>query len=188
MGGRRGNNEGSIFQRSSDGRWLGVAIVGYTSQGRIVRKTVTAKTRVEVQQKLKQLQRQLDDGLPAPDATLTVAQLFERWYCDVLRHQVAVSAADNYKSIADRHITPSLGRRRLVDLTTAEVDRLISLKSAQSRNRALVVARTDEGDFGVFQGQRRQMGFLSATHRSTNGPAVGSSSASSPFLRWPDHA
>lgn len=40
-------------------------------------------------QALKRLQRQLDDGLPAPDATLTVAHLFERWYTDVLRHQVA---------------------------------------------------------------------------------------------------
>jgi hypothetical protein len=29
MGGRRGNGEGSIYQRSSDGRWLGVASLGY---------------------------------------------------------------------------------------------------------------------------------------------------------------
>src|SRR5258708_1499127 len=128
MGSRRGNNEGWIYQRSSDGRWLGVAIVGYNAEGRTIRKTVSAKTRAEVTDKLKRLQRQLDDGLPAPDTTLTVAQLFERWYADVLRHQVAMSAADNYKTIADHHITPLLGRRRIVDLTPADIDKLISLK------------------------------------------------------------
>lgn len=92
------------IKRSSDGRWLGVAIVGYTTEGRTIRKTVSAKTRTEATQKLKRLQRQLDDGLPAPDATLTVAQLLDRWYSDVLRHQVALSAAENCRSVAEHHI------------------------------------------------------------------------------------
>ena len=39
--------------------------------------------------KLKGLQRHLDDGILLPDATLTVSQLFNGWYEDVLRHQVA---------------------------------------------------------------------------------------------------
>jgi len=52
-GGRRGNNEGSTYQRSSDGRWLGVAVVGYNAQGRSIRKTVSAKTPAEVTHKLK---------------------------------------------------------------------------------------------------------------------------------------
>ena len=69
----RGNGEGSIYQRSSDGRWLGVLTLGYSSNGRLIRKTVSAKTMSEVVRKLKQ--RQCDDGIPLPDATLTVAQL-----------------------------------------------------------------------------------------------------------------
>ena len=71
----RANGEGSIYQRSSDGRWLGVLTLGYSSNGRLIRKTVPAKTMSEVVRKLKQLQRQFDDGIPLPDATLTVAQL-----------------------------------------------------------------------------------------------------------------
>lgn len=72
MAGSRGNGEGSIYQRSSDGRWLGVLTLGYGPNGRLIRKTVSAKTRSEVVKKLKQLQRHLDDGIPLPDATLTV--------------------------------------------------------------------------------------------------------------------
>ena len=73
MAGRRSNGEGSVYQRASDKRWLGVAIVGYDTAGKPRRKTVSAKTRAEAARKLKDLQRQLDDGLPPPDAQLTVA-------------------------------------------------------------------------------------------------------------------
>ena len=49
--------------------------LGYGPNGRLIRKTVSAKTRSEVAKKLKQLLHHLDDGIPLPDATLTVSQL-----------------------------------------------------------------------------------------------------------------
>ena len=49
--------------------------LGYGPSGRLIRKTVSAKTRSEVVKKLKQLLRHLDDGIPLPDATPTVSQL-----------------------------------------------------------------------------------------------------------------
>jgi integrase len=128
MAGSRGNGEGSIYQRSSDGRWLGVLSLGYGPDGRPLRKTVSAKTRGEVAKKLKELQRHQDDGIPLPDATLTVAQLFNSWYEDVLRHQVAPSASSNYKRIYNHHILPTLGRKKVANLSAADVDRLISQK------------------------------------------------------------
>jgi integrase len=150
--GARGNGEGSIYQRASDGLWLGVLTLGYGSNGRMIRKTVTAKTRTEVAKKLKFLQRQLDDGIPLPDTTLTVAQLLNSWYSDVLRHQVAPSAASNYKSVADCHIIPTLGRKLVVKLTAADVDRLISQKmdsglsvSSVQRIRFVLAQAIDQG-------------------------------------------
>ncbi len=128
VAGKRGNGEGSIYQRSSDGRWFGVVLMGSDSRGRLIRRSVSARTRAEVVDKMKALQRQVDDGLQAPDAQMTVAQLLDRWYADVLRHQVARSAADNYRSIADNHIRPVLGRKKVAKLTPADVDRLISQK------------------------------------------------------------
>jgi integrase len=102
--------------------------------------------------RLKQLQRQLDDGIPLPDATMTVAQLLNSWYSDVLRHQVAPSAASNYKSVADCHIIPTLGRKLVVKLTAADVDRLISQKmdsglsvSSVRRIRSVLAQAIDQG-------------------------------------------
>lgn len=75
MAGSRGNGEGSIYQRTYDGRRLGVVTVGQDGTGRVVRKAVSVKTRAEVVRKLKKLQRDLDDGLPTSDTKMTVGQL-----------------------------------------------------------------------------------------------------------------
>lgn len=152
MASSRGNGEGAIYQRASDSRWLGVITIGYASNGRRIRKTVSAKTRAEVVKKLKQLQRHVDDGIPLPDTILTVAQLLNSWYTDVLRHQVAKTASSNYKSIADCHIIPTLGQRLVVKLTVADVDRLISMKmdsglsvSSVQRIRFVLAQAIDQG-------------------------------------------
>ncbi len=128
MGRRRGNQEGSIYQRASDGRWIGAVTVADTGWGATSRKTVSSTTRNGALRKLRELQCQLDDGLSPPDASMTVAQLLERWHADVLRHQVARTASDNYKSVADHHIVPVLGRKKLKELTPGDVDRLMAQK------------------------------------------------------------
>lgn len=153
MAGRRGNGEGSIYQRkTTDGRWCASVSMGYDEQGKAVRRVVTAKTRAEVVKKLKAIQRQLDDGLPLPDQSVTVAQLIERWYEDVLRHQVAESAALGYRSVAIHHIIPTLGRKKLAALTTSDVDRLLSSKmdgplavSSVRRIRSVLAQAIDQG-------------------------------------------
>jgi integrase len=128
MAKRRGNGEGTIYQRAQDGRWYGVITIKDGTGAGVHRKYLSAKTRAEVVRKLKAIQRQIDDGLSAPDGSVTVGQLFNRWYEDVLSHQVSPNTLSNYKSVADHHILPSLGKQRIANLTTNEVDRLLSMK------------------------------------------------------------
>jgi len=59
---RRGKGEGSIYQRK-DGRWVGSVNLGYDA-GKRRRKTVYGATRGEVQEKLKTLLRDQQQGLP----------------------------------------------------------------------------------------------------------------------------
>lgn len=152
MAGRRGNGEGSVYQRASDGRWLGAVLLGYDADGRPRRRTVSARTRSEAVARLRALQRQVDDGLPLPDAQLTVAQLLSRWHDDVLRHQVSPSTASNYKSVFDHHLVPALGRKKVVALAPADVDALLSAKldtglsvSTVRRIRAVLSQALDQG-------------------------------------------
>lgn len=128
MAKRRANHEGSIYQRRSDGRWIGAVRMGYGPAGKPLRKYVSATTRSDVAKKLKILQRQFDDGLLPTDGHITLIVLFERWSDDVMRHQVAESTLRNYMTIARLHILPTLGHKKLVDLHVNDVDRLLSLK------------------------------------------------------------
>ena len=152
MGGRRRNSEGSIYQRAADRRWIGVVSVGCNPSGKPIRKYVSAMTRNEVVHKLEQLRRQFDEGQPVLGSAPKVGDLFARWSQDVLRHRVAPSAADNYKSVALNHILPTLGHKKVTDLSVADVDRLISdktdlgySKSTVRRIRAVLSQCLDQG-------------------------------------------
>ena len=59
---RRADHEGSIYQRSSDGLWMGVAHQGYSLAGKRLGRYVSAKSRTEVVRKLKKVRREFDDG------------------------------------------------------------------------------------------------------------------------------
>jgi len=126
---RRANHEGSIYQRASDGRWLGVAHVGYDDTGKPVRRYVSAKTRTEVARKLKELRRKVDDGLLLKDEGVKVAELFEQWFNDIMRHQIAPSTFANYQTVVRMHILPALGHKTLMEVTVSDVDKLLSRKA-----------------------------------------------------------
>lgn len=128
MANRRANHEGSIYQRNSDGRWIGAIRMGHGPDGRPLRKYVSASTRYKVVGKLKVLQRQIDDGLLPRDGRIRLSTLFERWADDVMRHQVEASTLRNYMSVARIHILPTLGDKELVNLNVNDVDHLLSLK------------------------------------------------------------
>ena len=127
MAGQRMNGEGSLYQRTN-GRWVGAVTLGYDTNGRPVRKTVTAKTKTEARQKLKDLQGKLDDGFTPPTREETLAQLFERWDRDVLSTQVQSDARDNYMTVARCHIIPTLGKKKVSALTVADVQHLTASK------------------------------------------------------------
>jgi integrase len=108
---------------------MGIARVGYDPQGKPVRKYVSAKTRTEVVKKLKNLRRKIDDGLLLKDEDVKLGELFDRWFNDVMRHQIAPSTFSNYQTVVRMHILPRLGKKRLVDLSVSDVDRLLSQKA-----------------------------------------------------------
>jgi len=129
MANRRADHEGSIYQRSSDGLWMGVAHLGYSPAGKPIRKYVAAKNRTEVVKKLKRVRRDFDNGLLIQDTNVTLIELFERWFEDIMRHQIAPSTFSNYQTVVRMHILPILGRKKLTELTVSDVDKLLSLKS-----------------------------------------------------------
>ena len=62
MAKRRGNGEGSIYRRSSDKRWLAVMTTRDPETGKVVRRTVSGRTRAEAHRRLVVLRGQLEAG------------------------------------------------------------------------------------------------------------------------------
>jgi hypothetical protein len=60
---RRGSGEGSIFKDPNNGRWRALIDVGADASGRRQRKKVSGRTRAEVLLKMREVQRDAEDGL-----------------------------------------------------------------------------------------------------------------------------
>lgn len=111
-GGKRGNSEGSIYQRA-DGRWAASVSVGYGADGKRQRKTLYGATRKEVASKLTALQQNVADGLPPGNDQVTVAHLMTAWLTDVAAPTVRPKTYQSYAFLVKSHIIPALGRERL---------------------------------------------------------------------------
>lgn len=120
MGSRRGHNEGSIYQRESDGKWCAVVNLGY-ADGRRKRKSIYGKTRKEVAEKLKVALRDQQQGLPVAVERQTVAQFLDRWLADVVRGSVRPRTHDSYAQLARLYLTPALGRHQVAKLEPRQV-------------------------------------------------------------------
>jgi len=118
----RSKGTGSIFQRT-DGRWVGKIEAGWTAKGTRRRIEVTAKTQAEVRRKLRDKQAQiLKDGLPAAGASdrVTVKTWAEQWI-ELIEKTHSPSAFNADRAAVNKWIIPTIGHRRLAELTPADV-------------------------------------------------------------------
>lgn len=124
---RRGRNEGNIYLRA-DGRWEGRIHLGYESSGR-VRKSVYGRTRREVQEKLTQLLRARDLGLPlVRNGRQTVAGYLTVWLEEAVRPAVRPKTYTTYETLVRVHLIPGLGRVPLVSLSPQQVQTFLNQK------------------------------------------------------------
>lgn len=116
---RKVNGEGTIFQRSSDGLWIGAAYV-HTASGRIERKRVSSRSFEETRAKLVRLQSNNEQGIPVPDKSVTVADYMAHWLAGVAQER-RPTTHQGYETVVRLHIVPILGKKRLDRLTGADV-------------------------------------------------------------------
>ena len=117
---RRGAGEGSIFRDPQNGRWRALVDVGADASGRRQRKKLSERTRAEVLLKMREVQRDAEDGLASGGRHLTVATLAEEW----LRHrsgELSTSTLEVRTWAARQHVVPALGARRVRQLSAEDV-------------------------------------------------------------------
>ncbi len=92
-------------------------------------KAVYGKTRAEVTVKLRRAMADLDNGLIFDAGTLTAGEYLDAWLTDCVHPLVDQGKMEHstyvrYAGIVRNHLKPTLGRRRLKELSRAEIRRL----------------------------------------------------------------
>ncbi len=133
---RRGRGEGGLHFSASRNRWIATVDLGYDAAGKRMSRRASGKTKTEAKDKLKEMMRGLDDGLPVASDKYTIADAVTYWLTYGLSKKAPRTVA-NYTCMANEHIIPSLGKRKLRQLSAEDVDRWLSLKAKTLSYRSL---------------------------------------------------
>src|SRR3954470_13035122 len=104
---KRGNGEGSVYQRA-DGQWCGSVSL---QNGK--RRTLYGRTRKEAADKLAAALRDAQQGIPIPLERQTLGQFLDTWLAQCVRPRLRPSTLAGYEVNVRCHIAPVLGKQPL---------------------------------------------------------------------------
>ena len=131
----RAHNEGSVYPEGDHWR-AAISVPG----GRIVRRR--AKSKAEAVRKLAELKR-LRDGGADPSDRSTLGSYLRRWLDDV-RPRMAPATWKKHESICRTGLVPSLGYRRLSELSVGDVRTYLAEPRPSRRTRAGMVRHSGQ--------------------------------------------
>jgi len=139
---QRGNGQGTVVPRKNkDDKIIGYRGAFFGPDGK--RRWVSAKTKTECWAKLNVAMTDVDRGILPSPATLTVERYLSAWLTDSIEGKLARASHEAYKRDVHYHIIPSLGRRKLKDLSTTDIRRFYRKKRDEGlSNRSLEYIHT----------------------------------------------
>ena len=127
---RRGNKEGSIYQRK-DGSWCGQVLIGYKPDGKPNRKTFYGKTREIVAEKITNVSSDNFRGVAyIEQSNITFEELLKEWLFNFKKIEVAPRTFDWYLNVSKSNIFNELGQIPIKKLTTYHIQELLNIKLA----------------------------------------------------------
>lgn len=120
---KRGNGEGSIYQRKSDGRWVGSVTLPDGT-----RKVFYGQKRVEVAEKINNALHDLSRGILATGPNVTVQEYTEHWLEEIHKPMIKLKTYTDYQGLLRNYIVPGLGAIKLQNLTPQQVQAFYSKK------------------------------------------------------------
>ncbi len=135
---RRARGQGSIGKKRADGRYPATLDLGRVD-GKRKRKSVYGRTTAEAAEELRKIQSKHDVGLPVGDRRTTLAVLVEAWLALQRAGERSPNTVDNYEW-ATRHLVSALGPKRLLDLSTDDVERWLRREADAGLSRSCVPA------------------------------------------------
>jgi integrase len=133
---RRSRGDGGLHWDEKRQRWIATITVGYDGSGKRITRKASGKTKTEAKDKLKEIQRNYDEGLITATTGYTVGDAVTYWLAYGLNGRSS-NTVEMYRIYAETHIIPVLGKRKLRELAVEDVERLLTDKSAVLSTRSL---------------------------------------------------
>ena len=119
---RRSKGDGSLFWDNTRQRWIAEVTVGYQPSGRRIVRRGSGRTKTAAQQKLTEIIRDYEDGLVIGGYGYTVADAVGDWLVFGLSGR-DTNTITKCTILANTHIIPALGARKLRDLSADDIDK-----------------------------------------------------------------
>jgi integrase len=132
--GRRGNGEGTIYERPN-----GTFAAIFTLEGG-KRKTLYAKTRKEAQEKLRKALYEQQQGTLVTAPQQTVTQFLTGWLENTQRQSVRPRTYERYEEIIRLHILPILGHHKLQNLAAPHLQAFYTKKLQEGLSPLTVIS------------------------------------------------
>jgi integrase len=150
MSARRGWGEDGIFfeheadapcsdsdrHRHCEGRWRGVVSLGFSPDGKRIRRKVSGKTKATVHDRLKKLHDELETGVRA-SPNYTVRRAAEDWLREGLVGRSAKTIKKNENVLEP--ILAAIGSRRLRELTAGDVHQALTMMAQRYSSAAVAM-------------------------------------------------
>jgi len=149
MAARRGRSEDSVYfdhkapcrdpdeHRRCSGSWRGVISLGYSPDGRRIRRKVRGQTKTEVRDKLRDLHSDIEAGIRKPQA-VTVQQAADDWLTHGMDGRSATTVRKNRDVLTP--VLAIIGRKRLRELTATDVHAALASVAASRTTTTVAVA------------------------------------------------
>jgi integrase len=124
----------SVHHRSCDGRWRGVVSLGFSADGKRVRKKVSGKTKAEVKDRLKDLHSELDAGVRTVHG-YTVEKAVADWLAEGLPGRAAKTVEVNRDAL--QPLVVVIGTIPLKDLSVQDVRSALTKMASTHATRTL---------------------------------------------------
>lgn len=131
MAKRKKNGEGSVRKRKN-GMWEGRLSLGSDENGKAIRKSVTAKTKVECIMKMEQLKKE-QSTTSNYEPQMTFGKWMDFWYQTYVKHTLRESTQTTYTERIYKQIIPKIGQIPLKQLKTGTLEKFYAQLKANGR-------------------------------------------------------
>lgn len=123
---RRANGEGSIYQRSSDGKWVGCITIGYDEKGNQKKKSVYGNSQTEAVKKLSEISGRIKSNSYELIETKTFGELMLDWLLVFKKSAVSPRTFEGIIRNFRLHIEPVIGNMKIYEVDTFVVQKVIN--------------------------------------------------------------